>query len=61
MAEPTHHRALIIGGGTAGITVVASLQRRGSGAIDIAVVEPSATVYDLAHTRRSTDSEDDGL
>jgi sulfide:quinone oxidoreductase len=69
MAETTHHRVLIIGGGTAGITVAASLKRHGSGAIDIAVVEPSDThyyqpaftlvgagVYDLARTRRSTDS-----
>jgi 2-polyprenyl-6-methoxyphenol hydroxylase-like FAD-dependent oxidoreductase len=36
---------LIIGGGTAGITVAASLKRHGSGAIDIAVVEPSDTHY----------------
>ena len=69
MAETTQHRVLIIGGGTAGITVAASLKRHGSGATDIAVVEPSDThyyqpaftlvgagVYDLARTRRSTDS-----
>jgi sulfide:quinone oxidoreductase len=69
MAKTTHHRVLIIGGGTAGITVAASLKRHGSGAIDIAVVEPSDThyyqpaftlvgagVYDLARTRRSTDN-----
>ena len=69
MTKTTHHRVLIIGGGTAGITVAASLKRHGSGAIDIAVVEPSEThyyqpaftlvgagVYDLARTRRSTDS-----
>jgi sulfide:quinone oxidoreductase len=69
MAEPTHHRALIIGGGTAGITVAASLKRHAPGVIDIAVVEPSDThyyqpaltlvgagVYDLTRTRRSTDS-----
>ena len=35
MAKTTHHRVLIIGGGTAGITVAASLKRHGSGAIDI--------------------------
>ena len=69
MAGATHHKILIIGGGTAGITVAASLKRHGPGAIDIAVVEPSDThyyqpaftlvgagVYDLARTRRTTDS-----
>ena len=69
MPETTHHGVLVIGGGTAGITVAASLKRHGPGAIDIAVVEPSDThyyqpaltlvgagVYDLARTRRSTDS-----
>jgi sulfide:quinone oxidoreductase len=69
MGKTTHHPVLIIGGGTAGITVAASLKRHGSGAIHIAVVEPSdmhyyqpaftlvgAGVYDLARTRRSTDS-----
>jgi sulfide:quinone oxidoreductase len=69
MAETTHHGVLVIGGGTAGITVAASLKRHGPGAIDIAVVEPSDThyyqpaltlvgagVYDLARTHRSTDS-----
>src|SRR5215469_10253550 len=69
MAETTHHGVLVIGGGTAGITVAASLKRHGPGAIDIAVVEPSDThyyqpaftlvgagVYDLARTRRATDS-----
>ena len=65
----THHQVLIIGGGTAGITVAASLRRHGPAAIDIAIVEPSDThyyqpaltlvgagVYDLARTHRSTDS-----
>jgi sulfide:quinone oxidoreductase len=69
MAETTHHGVLVIGGGTAGITVAASLKRHGPGPIDIAVVEPSDThyyqpaltlvgagVYDLARTHRSTDS-----
>src|SRR5437868_15360615 len=64
-----HHKILIIGGGAAGITVAASLRRRGVPASDIAIVEPSDThyyqpaftlvgagVYDLAKTRRSTDS-----
>jgi len=64
-----HHKILIIGGGAAGITVAASMERRGVPASDIAIVEPSDThyyqpaftlvgagVYDLAKTRRSTDS-----
>lgn len=69
MAETTDHQVLIVGGGTAGITVAASLKRHGPGAIDIAIVEPSDThyyqpaftlvgagVYDLARTCRSTNS-----
>jgi sulfide:quinone oxidoreductase len=39
-----HHQVLIIGGGTAGITVAASLRRRG-GKLDIAIVEPSDQHY----------------
>ena len=67
MAETTHHRVLIIGGGTAGMTVAASLKRHGPGAIDIAIVEPSdihyyqpaltlvgAGVYDLARICQPT-------
>jgi len=59
-----HHRVLIVGGGTAGITVAAILRRRGRG-LDIAVVEPQqehyyqpsltlvgAGVYPLAKTHR---------
>lgn len=38
-----HHRIVIIGGGTAGITVAARLRRRGE--TDIAVVEPSHVHY----------------
>ncbi len=62
-------KILIIGGGTAGITVAASLMRRGPRNIDVTIVEPSdvhyyqpaftlvgAGVYDLAKTRRSVDS-----
>ncbi|MFM2129742.1 MAG: hypothetical protein RL477_1288 [Pseudomonadota bacterium] len=44
MAEK-HHQVLIIGGGTAGITVAASLRRRGPGNLDIAIVEPSDVHY----------------
>lgn len=64
-----HHKILIIGGGAAGITVAASLQRHGVRAGDIAIVEPSDTHYyqpaftlvgaglfDMDKTRRSTDT-----
>ncbi len=39
----THHRVLIVGGGTAGITVAARLRR--AGVTDIGLVEPSETHY----------------
>jgi len=45
MPDTKHHQILIVGGGTAGITVAASLRRRGPGAPDIAIVEPSETHY----------------
>jgi sulfide:quinone oxidoreductase len=46
MAEVSHHNVLIIGGGTAGITVASSLKRRqGSRNLSIAVVEPGDTHY----------------
>lgn len=64
-AGTKHHQILIVGGGTAGVTVAASLRRRGPGSLDIAIVEPSAThyyqpcftlvgagVYDMARTQR---------
>jgi len=38
-----HHKVLIIGGGTAGITVAARLRR--AGVTDIAVIEPSSSHY----------------
>ena len=41
MAGMTNHKVLIVGGGTAGITVAASLKRHGPGGIDIAIVEPT--------------------
>lgn len=45
MVNSMHHQALIVGGGTAGITVAASLRRRGGSSIDIAIVEPSDVHY----------------
>jgi sulfide:quinone oxidoreductase len=39
MPNGQHHQVLIVGGGTAGITVAAILRRRSRG-LDIAVVEP---------------------
>ena len=44
MANGTHHKVLIVGGGTAGITVAAILRRRARD-LDIAVVEPHAEHY----------------
>ncbi len=38
-----HHRVLIVGGGTAGITVAARLRR--AGATDIGLIDPSETHY----------------
>ncbi|NQU60605.1 MAG: NAD(P)/FAD-dependent oxidoreductase [Rhodospirillales bacterium] len=66
MSDGNHHQILIIGGGTAGITVAASLRRRQGGRdLDIAIVEPAdehyyqpaftlvgAGVQTLAETRR---------
>jgi sulfide:quinone oxidoreductase len=40
-----HRQVLIVGGGTAGITVAAILKRRAPGRLDIAIVEPSETHY----------------
>ena len=64
MPNGKHHRVLIVGGGTAGITVAAILRRRARG-LDIAIVEPEqehyyqpaltlvgAGVYPLAKTHR---------
>ncbi len=46
MAEKSHHQIVIVGGGTAGITVAASLRRRKGGRdLDIAIVEPSKEHY----------------
>ena len=40
MATSIHHRVVVIGGGTAGISVAARLRRAGA---DVGVIEPSAT------------------
>ncbi len=68
MADSSHD-IVIIGGGTAGITVAASLRRHGGGNLDIAIVEPAefhyyqpaftlvgGGAYDLAKTRRTVAS-----
>ena len=68
MPSSTRHQVLIVGGGTAGITVAAILKRRAPGA-NIAIVEPAhdhyyqpaftlvgAGVYPLARTRRAEES-----
>ncbi len=65
MANTKHHQILIVGGGTAGVTVAASLRRRGPRSLNIAIVEPSEThyyqpcftlvgagAYDMAKTQR---------
>ncbi|WP_096527683.1 NAD(P)/FAD-dependent oxidoreductase [Candidatus Nitrosoglobus terrae] len=70
MADTKHYQVLIIGGGTAGITVAASLRRNQKGKdLSIAIVEPSedhyyqpaftlvgAGAYSLEKTRRSEGS-----
>jgi sulfide:quinone oxidoreductase len=43
MYPNAHHRVLILGGGTAGITVAARLCR--AGVADVAIIEPSETHY----------------
>lgn len=46
MSEASHHNVVIIGGGTAGITVAASLEKRQGGKnLSIAIVEPCETHY----------------
>ncbi len=60
------HDVVIVGGGTAGITVAASLRRHGPKSLDVAIVEPAefhyyqpawtlvgAGVYPLSKTRRT--------
>ena len=53
MTGTTHHKVLIVGGGTAGITVAASLKRHGPGGIDIAIVEPVTRTTTSRHSRSS--------
>ena len=43
IATRSHHRIVIIGGGTAGISVAARLRRAGQS--DIALIEPSGRHY----------------
>lgn len=45
MSVPRHFQIVIVGGGTAGITVAAQLARRWFGAPEVAVIEPSEQHY----------------
>lgn len=45
MSNPIHHQVLIVGGGTAGITVAARLTRGWFNKADVAVIEPSNKHY----------------
>lgn len=45
MPDTQHHQIVIVGGGTAGITVAAQLTRRWSNSLDVAVIEPSEKHY----------------
>src|SRR5579871_1629017 len=68
MANTSHHQVVIVGGGSAGITVAAILKRRAPG-VDVAIIEPArdhyyqpaftlvgAGVYPLARTCRPVES-----
>ena len=44
MTMARHHQVLIIGGGTAGITVAAQLRRKDR-LLDVAIIEPSEIHY----------------
>jgi sulfide:quinone oxidoreductase len=68
MPGSAHHQVLVVGGGTAGITVAAILKRRAPRS-DIAIIEPSpdhyyqpaftlvgAGIYPLARTRRAEEN-----
>ncbi|NNL99590.1 MAG: NAD(P)/FAD-dependent oxidoreductase [Gammaproteobacteria bacterium] len=70
MTNQKHHQVVIVGGGSAGITVAATLKRKAHGkALDVAIIEPAeahyyqpaftlvgAGSYPLAKTRRSEQS-----
>ncbi|MGN6544092.1 MAG: FAD/NAD(P)-binding oxidoreductase [Aureliella sp.] len=45
MSGPVHHRIVIVGGGTAGITVAAQLTKGRAGQRDVAIIEPSDKHY----------------
>ena len=45
MTKPTHHQIVVVGGGTAGITVAARLTRGWLTKRDVAVIEPAVTHY----------------
>lgn len=45
MSETIHHSIVIVGGGTAGITVAARLRKSRIGRRDIAIIEPSSKHY----------------
>ena len=45
MSEAVHHQVLIVGGGTAGITVAARLTKGWFNKLDVAVIEPSDKHY----------------
>ncbi len=69
MRSSKHYQVLIVGGGAAGITVAASLRRRATQPLDIAIIEPAeehyyqpaftlvgAGVYPAARTQRKVGS-----
>lgn len=43
LSTKTHHKVVVVGGGSAGITVAARLRRAGEG--DVAVVDPALDHY----------------
>ena len=45
MSETVHHQVVVVGGGTAGISVAARLTRGWFNRLDVAVIEPSDTHY----------------
>ena len=45
MNSPIHHQIVIVGGGTAGITVAAQHKRGWGKKVDVAIVEPSSNHY----------------